>query len=36
LVDHLSFLILGPDVGPRAAVEAIEAAGSKRKQFATS
>jgi AcrR family transcriptional regulator len=36
LVDHLSFLILAPYVGPRAAVEAIETAGSKRKQFATS
>ncbi len=36
LVDHLSFLILAPYIGPRAAVEAIEAAGSKRKQLATS
>jgi AcrR family transcriptional regulator len=36
LVDHLSFLILAPYIGPRAAVEAIETAGSKRKQLATS
>lgn len=36
LVDHLSFLILAPYIGPRAAVEAIETAGSKRKQLTTS
>jgi AcrR family transcriptional regulator len=36
LVDHLSFLILAPYIGPRAAVEAVEMAGSKRKQLATS
>ncbi|MGH2912705.1 MAG: TetR/AcrR family transcriptional regulator [Solirubrobacteraceae bacterium] len=36
LVDHLSFLILAPYIGPRAAVEAIESAGSKRKQLTTS
>jgi AcrR family transcriptional regulator len=36
LVDHLSFLILAPYIGPRAAVEAIETAGSKRKQLAAS
>jgi AcrR family transcriptional regulator len=33
LVDHLSFLILAPYIGPRAAVGAIEAAGSKRQQL---
>jgi AcrR family transcriptional regulator len=36
LVDHLSFLILAPYIGPRAAVEAIEVSGSKRKQLAAS
>lgn len=36
LVDHLSFLILAPYIGPRAAVEAIETAGSKRKQLTPS
>jgi AcrR family transcriptional regulator len=36
LVDHLSFLILAPYIGPRAAVEAIEASGSKRRQLAAS
>ncbi len=30
LVDHLSFLILAPYIGPRNAVDAIEAAGSRR------
>jgi AcrR family transcriptional regulator len=30
LVDHLTFLILAPYIGPRPAVDAIEAAGSKR------
>jgi len=36
LVDHLSFLILAPYIGPRAAVEAIGAAGSMRKQLTAS
>lgn len=36
LVDHLTFLILAPYIGPRPAVEAIEAAGSKRKRLKVS
>jgi AcrR family transcriptional regulator len=36
LVDHLSFLILAPYIGPRAAVEAIEAASLGRRQLAAS
>ncbi len=36
LVDHLTFLILAPYIGPRPAVEAIEAAGSRRKQLKVS
>ena len=33
LMDHLTFLIVAPYVGPRPAVEAIEAAASRRKQL---
>jgi AcrR family transcriptional regulator len=33
LVDHLTFLILAPYIGPRPAVEAIETAGLKRKRL---
>jgi AcrR family transcriptional regulator len=33
LVDHLTFLILAPYIGPRPAVEAIEGAGPRRKQL---
>jgi AcrR family transcriptional regulator len=36
LVDHLTFLILAPYIGPRPAVEAIEAAASRRKQLKVS
>jgi|HubBroStandDraft_3_1064219.scaffolds.fasta_scaffold04624_2 AcrR family transcriptional regulator len=36
LVDHLTFLILAPYIGPRPAVEAIEASGSKHKQLPVS
>ena len=36
LVDHLTFLILAPYVGPRPAVEAIESAGSRRKRLKVS
>ena len=36
LVDHLTFLILAPYVGPRPAVEAIEVSSAKRKRLAVS
>jgi AcrR family transcriptional regulator len=36
LVDHLAFLILAPYIGPRRAVESIEAAGAGRRQLAAS
>ena len=36
LVDHLTFLILAPYVGPRPAVEAIEVSSTKRKRVAVS
>ena len=36
LVDHLTFLILAPYIGPRPAVETIETAGSRRKQLSVS
>jgi AcrR family transcriptional regulator len=36
LVDHLTFLILAPFIGPRNAVESIEAAGSRRKRLQVS
>jgi AcrR family transcriptional regulator len=36
LVDHLTFLILAPYIGPRPAVDAIESAGSKRKRLKVS
>jgi AcrR family transcriptional regulator len=36
LVDHLVFLILAPYIGPRTAVEAIEAAGSRRNRLKVS
>jgi AcrR family transcriptional regulator len=36
LVDHLAFLILAPYIGPRTAVESIEAAGSRRKRLKVS
>jgi AcrR family transcriptional regulator len=36
LVDHLTFLILAPYVGPRPAVDAIEAACSRRKRLKVS
>jgi AcrR family transcriptional regulator len=36
LVDHLTFLIIAPYIGPRRAVEAIEAAGSRRKRLTVS
>jgi AcrR family transcriptional regulator len=36
LVDHLTFLILAPYIGPRPAVEAIETAGFTRKQLKVS
>ncbi len=36
LVDHLTFLILAPYIGPRPAVEAIEAAGYRRKRLSVS
>ncbi len=36
LVDHLTFLILAPYIGPRAAVESIETAGLRRKRLKVS
>jgi AcrR family transcriptional regulator len=36
LVDHLTFLILAPYIGPRNAVEEIEASGTRRKQLQVS
>jgi AcrR family transcriptional regulator len=36
LVDHLTFLILAPYIGPRPAVEAIEGAASRRKHLKVS
>lgn len=36
LVDHLTFLILAPYIGPRPAVEAIEGASSRRKRLKVS
>lgn len=36
LVDHLTFLILAPYIGPRPAVEAIEAAGSRSRRLKVS
>jgi AcrR family transcriptional regulator len=36
LVDHLTFLILAPYIGPRAAVESIETAGQRRKRLKVS
>jgi AcrR family transcriptional regulator len=36
LVDHLAFLILAPYVGPRSAIDAIEAASFRRKQLKVS
>jgi AcrR family transcriptional regulator len=36
LVDHLTFLILAPYIGPRPAVEAIESAGARRKRLKVS
>jgi AcrR family transcriptional regulator len=36
LVDHLTFLILAPYVGPRAAAEAIEVVGARRKRLKVS
>jgi AcrR family transcriptional regulator len=36
LVDHLTFLILAPYIGPRPAVEAIELAGVRRKHLKVS
>jgi AcrR family transcriptional regulator len=36
LVDHLTFLILAPYIGPRPAVEAIELAGARRKRLKVS
>lgn len=36
LVDHLAFLVLAPYIGPRRAVESIEAAGLGRRQLAAS
>jgi AcrR family transcriptional regulator len=36
LVDHLTFLVLAPYIGPRSAVEAIESVGARRKRLKVS
>jgi hypothetical protein len=36
LVDHLTFLILAPYIGPRPAVESIESASARRKRLKVS